>query len=189
MAFFISSVAVTDLGECLTRWTVRAALLCYFIAVSMYLLQRQRWAARWLFTTGCALFIAHVFFAFHVFHHWSHAHALEETARQTEALTGVRTGVGLWLNYLFTLLWIGETIAWWDLDARLGKGRSVRVTVHAFMLFIIFNATVVFETGWVRWLGASGCALILGLAIHRWRQDRITRIRPISPSRPDEKSQ
>ena len=180
-----------ELGETLTRWTVRAAVVGYFAAVSLMLASRQparRRAATWVFTVGCALFVAHVALAFHFFHHWSHAHAYEETARQTEELTGVRTGFGLWLNYQFTLLWIGETIAWWRGPCR----GPVRFAVHLFMLFIIFNATVVFETGAVRWGGALGCVVVLVLAFHRWRMDRSMGVSPVGPScasRSDGKSQ
>jgi hypothetical protein len=37
---------------------------------------------------------------------------------------------------------------------------------HGFLLFIFFNATVVFKTGLLRWLGLALCA---SLALFWWR--------------------
>jgi hypothetical protein len=32
------------------------------------------------------------------------------------------------------------------------------------MLFMIFNATVIFEIGFVRWFGLAGCVAVMALA-------------------------
>ena len=56
-------------GELLTRWTVRLALTCYAGALALQLLPastaRRVAAARWLWTAGCVLYLAHVVSAFH----------------------------------------------------------------------------------------------------------------------------
>ena len=54
----------------------------------------------------------HVAAAFHYYYEWSHAVGLAETARQTEELTGMASGSGLYLNYLFTLVWLADGIYW-----------------------------------------------------------------------------
>ena len=38
--------------------------------------------------------------------------AWAETARRTRELTGVDAGAGLWLNYLFGLVWLGDLAGW-----------------------------------------------------------------------------
>ena len=51
--------------------------------------------------------LAHFVCAFHFEHEWSHSQALAATARQTAKVTGTNTGVGLYFNYAFTLVWLG----------------------------------------------------------------------------------
>ncbi len=158
-------------GELITRWTVRLALACYFLAVGMRLTGRgaaRRTAiACGIYTAGCLLFLIHVAAAFEVFHHWSHRDALEETARQTQELTGIRAGIGLWLNYLFTLLWCVDVGCWWRTRNAPWPVSRRTLALHAFMLFMIFNATAIFETGAIRWLGALGCGVIIALFLRR----------------------
>ena len=93
--------------------------------------------------------------AFHFFHHWSHAHAFE----RTREVSGV--GEGIYVSYLFTLLWAAD-VAWWWLRADRYAVRSVWIdrSLQAFMLFIVLNGTVVFESGPIRWAGLLGLAAL-----------------------------
>src|SRR5258705_11066382 len=103
-----------DSGEWLTRGTVWLALVLYVAGemVNVGRRGRERFvAARWLNSFGCAAFLAHVTCAFHFYHGWSHSAAYDETARQTAELVGWNWGGGLFLNYLFALVWLGEA-AW-----------------------------------------------------------------------------
>ncbi len=147
-----------ELGEHLTRWTVRAAVACYVGWLGFALCRSERYGQpdgtdavpRWLWTIGCGLFVLHVICAFHFHHHWSHAHAYAHTAEQTAALTGIHWGGGLWFNYLFAVAWLGDVARWWlrgvpllRLDTTPGRFG------HAFFAFMMFNATVVFgPPGW-----------------------------------------
>jgi hypothetical protein len=49
----------------------------------------------------------------------------------------------------------------------------VRWALHAFMAFMIFNGTVIFETGWIRWAGAALFVALgtlwLGRALEFWK--------------------
>lgn len=112
-----------------------------------------------LFTLGAAVFTAHVVLAFVVHYQISHQVALEEVARQTESLTGVSTGFGLYLNYLFSALWILEASWWWASPATYAA-RPVALTaaIHGFFLFMIVNGAVVFVP-WPR--RALGLAILL----------------------------
>jgi hypothetical protein len=107
---------------------------------------------------GVCLWV-HAALAFHGVHGWSHAAAEEATAAQVAAVTGWRSGSGLWVNYAFLITW--AWVAWrWN---RLG--RSGRLTWWALVLFLGVNGAVVFAPAGSRWLGilwtlAAGAAVM-----------------------------
>ena len=155
-------------GELLTRLTVWLALCGYATGAAMLLLADGRphrlARARWAWTFGCAFFVAHVVCAFVFFHGWSHAAAYRETARQTAELTGLRWGGGLFVSYLFALAWLADVLWWWLAPASWVR-RSPRLTAawQGFFFFMVFNGTIVFGKGPVRWLGAAICAGLAAL--------------------------
>ena len=122
----------------MTIWTARIAAALWVCALVW--MWRGRWQrARWASTLGVLVYLAHVWCAFALHYGWSHAVAYRETARQTRELFGVDWGGGLWLNYAFTAVWIGEAGALW-----LRPGWSLwRAAVQAFLGFMVINATVV----------------------------------------------
>jgi hypothetical protein len=148
--------------EAVTRYTVRAALLYYAAAVMLMLcLQAADWPAatprgrlaRFLWTLAWLAYVVHQVAAFGGYHHGSHAAAVEHT-RQRSGF-----GAGIYFSHLFTLLWTAD-VAWWWLRPRAYAERSPWLdgVLHGYMLFIIFNATVVFEEGLIRWAGVALCA-------------------------------
>jgi len=146
-----------DAGIALVHWTVRLAVACYAARVLMdagdFGSLRTR---RGVWTVGLGFYLAHVVVAFHVVHHWSHAAAWDETARQTFDLTGWRSGAGLWANYAFTLLWTGDVAAWWATGQPFPQSfRRTYVVVQALFAFFMFNATVVFGPGFWRPIAAA----------------------------------
>jgi len=165
-------------GEWIVRASIWLALLCYPAGSYAVLLERPlaRRLARLARSLGCAAFLIHVLSAFDVFYLWSHEVALRETARQVGELTGRPSGAGLYLNYLFTIVWLLDA-AWWWRDAERYRRRSALslLLLHGFFLFIIFNATVVFEDGAMRLFGLAvtivGCIGLAGSV----RRARVTR--------------
>lgn len=167
LAFWQS--ASVEAGADLTRNTVRLALACYGIAAVLMLGGRGEWLedtgrarlARGCWTLGWLAYVLHVVMAFHFFHGWSHAAAVEHTAR----VGGF--GAGIWFNHLFTLLWTAD-VAWWWLAPRSHAARPAwaGIALHAYLAFIVFQATVVFAGGLVRWLGV-GLFAVLGMAVGR----------------------
>ena len=114
---------------------------------------------------GCLTFLVHVAFAFDHYHGWSHAAAVQHV----EDVSGF--GPGLFVSYFFTLLWVVDA-AWWGLASHSYDRRPAWLdrTIHAFMAFIVFNGTVIYETGFIRWAGA---ALFAGLGVlAAWRLAR-----------------
>lgn len=150
-------------GEILTRATIWIALIGYAAAVVTFALARSRvkWdsTARLLWTLACIGLLVHVASAFYFYHGWSHEAAYRDTARQTDEVVGINWGGGLYVNYALLILWIVDVIWWWwaGLNAYRNRARVISVAWHAFLIFIVFNATVVFGDGVVRWTGLLIC--------------------------------
>ena len=147
-------------GKILTLWTIRAAAALYAVSVIVWIRRRDR-SARLTWTLACLLYLAHVGCAFNFYHHWSHSAAYEDTSRRTAQLLGMSWGAGLYFNYIFTVVWIMDVIWWWR-GVALYRSRPqwVHTSVHTFFAFMFFNATVVFATGPVRWLGLVATATL-----------------------------
>jgi hypothetical protein len=120
-------------GHELTIWTIRLALVCYVVFVAGNLATATcrctKWAAisRWVWTTGCGLFLAHVLAAFAFHHYWSHASAWETTAAETDAMLGVRFGDGIYFSYVFLVLWVVDVAVMWWLAARKPQPKLVGI--------------------------------------------------------------
>jgi len=160
-----------SLGVALTKWTIWVALLGYAVGAGSLLVAKRdpRWwfLARLAWTVGCIAYLGHVYAAFEFYHGWSHASAFEETARQTRETVGWEVGEGLFVSYFFTVAWLADVIWWWRAGAEnyACRSRVFTIGLHVFFFFIVFNATVVFESGAVRWLGLALC---MGLARLWW---------------------
>ena len=155
-------------GDDLTRRTVWVALAYYAAAAWLMLglgpadlraeTLRGRFA-RWCWTLGWGAFVFHVGAAFHFYHHWSHAEAVEHVRGRS----GV--GEGVFASYVFALAWTSD-VAWWWLRPESYAARPAWVGrgLHLYMFLMVFFATVVYEEGPIRWMGLVLCG---GLAL-RW---------------------
>jgi hypothetical protein len=158
-------------GEALTRHTVRLALVYYAAALTLMLLLRPgQWdavsprarLARWCWTWGWISYLVHVACAFHFYHHWSH----NDAVRHTALVSGF--GSGIYVSHLFTLLWGSDVVAWWFAPLWYARRSSwFDRSLHAAMLFVVFNATIVYETGVVRWAGVVLFAELAGVYLYR----------------------
>ncbi len=130
-------------GQALTIWTARVAAALY--AIELTLMARHQWSrARAVATLAVSIYLLHVWAAFEFFYRWSHSFAYRETAKQTAELFGVDWGGGLYLNYLFSVVWLADCIWWWlHQDPRRTMSLRVSVAVHAFLVFMFVNATFV----------------------------------------------
>ncbi len=147
----LSWLLAGDMGETLTRNTVRLSLAWYAAALCLMIqLGADDWPAatglgrltRWCWTWAVICFLVHLVLAFHFYHHWSHADAFERTRRVSGS------GHGIYTSYLFTLLWTADAFWWWCWPSQFAaRSRWIDRALHAFMLFIVFNGMVVFETG------------------------------------------
>ncbi len=155
----LSMLPGLDFGDAWIRQTARVALLWYWAAI-LWMLSVQNNSlegqpsidrtARWFWTWGAVVYLIHVLVAFHFFHKWSHSKAFDHVAHASNF------GEGIYVSYFFTLLWTADA-TWWWLAPQSYRQRAKRIAraIHGFMLFIVVNATMVFETGVVRVMGAG----------------------------------
>jgi len=137
--------------------------------------RRGATTARWVLpvsVTGLALCVIHIVIAMTSVHGWSHAAAIEATARSTEAVYGLRWGGGLFVNYLFVAVWAAD--AWWSRAGtdRPAGNRAVRWALRIFYAIVIFNATVIFA----RWpMRIVGVCLVIALLVAWGKNRRVER--------------
>jgi hypothetical protein len=146
-------------GELLTRSTIWISFVAYAIGCIVFAAARPLQWVRLAWTIGCAALFAHFLFAFHYYHAWSHESAYVETARQTAEVLSVNWGGGLFINYSVAALWFADIAWWWlaGINSYLRRPRWLILLWHGFLIFIIFNATVVFKHGLTRWAGLVVC--------------------------------
>jgi hypothetical protein len=130
-----------------THWTARIAFLLYATSLTVWLIGGSR-AARLAWTSGLCVYLTHVAAAFQFLHHW---------------------GGGLYFNYAFTALLVLDVIwIWFSAETYRRRCRWIALVIHGFMAFMFFNATVIFVSGWVRWLGLM-VTIVLGILWLRTR--------------------
>ena len=158
-----------DIGDLLTRASIWLALGAYTLGEASRVnphAGRRTFGAHAIWSAGCVLYVVHVFAAFQVYHGWSHAAAYAHTAARTAAVVGLDWGGGIWVNYAFTVLWLGEAgWSWINPESYRARPRGVELAVRATFLFMIVNAAVVFVSGPTRWIGL---AIIVAL-VWIWR--------------------
>jgi hypothetical protein len=155
------------------RASVWLAVVCWFAgAMLRAAARRQAACGRWyprVWLVGAVLLVVHIAASYGWVHRWSHAAALRDTAEQSERVTGIRAAWGVYVNFLFSALWLvySGLLARREFCLRPGRWRQrFDRTFFWFSCLIVFSATVVFEPGPVRWLSAAG---FLALAILEFR--------------------
>jgi hypothetical protein len=158
----VSTVTTSPLVA-LTIWTA----LALYVAGEYGRARRPPAAwARPVWLLGAFVYLAHVATAFGIHHDWSHEAAYAYTAARTEALLGLHWGGGLWVNYAFTAIWVGEGIWWQLLPTRHARRPAAWTTmIRGVFLFMIANGAVIFVGGPRRVLGFG----VLAALVWIWR--------------------
>jgi hypothetical protein len=135
------------IGELIIRWSARIAVGCYISRLvcdfGRPLGTPSQESARWWWTMGCLSFVLHVIAAFHFEHHWSHAAAYEATSRRTAEMTGWNSGLGLYINEAFLVLWMSDTFFWWR-DLYWPRHRRIYWSIQSVFAFLMLQATAIF---------------------------------------------
>src|SRR4051812_39005285 len=152
-----------DPEDLVTRQTARVAVLFWAVAAAA-LMRGRREFARAAWTVGCGTFLVHVATAFDRVHGWSHAAAVRHVA----TVSGF--GAGVFVSYAFTVAWVADS-AWWWLDRPRYDSRPAWLdrALHCFFAFVVFNGTVVYETGFVRWAAVIVFVVLGWLLLNRGR--------------------
>ena len=159
----------TTIADDLTRFTVRVALGYYAVAAARMLVGKCDGSTRLLWTFAWASYLVHLAMAFHHYHRWSHADAIAHT----EEVSGF--GPGIYFSHLFSLLWTIDVVYWWWQPARYERrARWMNWSLHGYMAFIIFNATVIYETGLIRWVGLGMFAVLTAVYLGARTAKRVT---------------
>jgi hypothetical protein len=151
-------ISDADPADLVTRQTARVALLFWGLAAAALLIRRRDFArAAW--SVGVATFLVHVVTAFDAIHGWSHTAAYQHV----DTVSGF--GAGIFVSYAFTVVWVIDA-TWWLADRVAYDLRPTWLDrlIHGFLAFVVFNATVVYETGFIRWAGVI-CFSLLGLLL------------------------
>jgi hypothetical protein len=111
-------------------------------------LLRGTTARRWVWIYAALLMFNHVASAFHFGHRWSHTEALEHT----RLTAGVAEG--LYVNYAFVACWLADAL-WLVIHAASYDARPkwCNWLLHGFLVFISFNATIIYGTWPAKVLG------------------------------------
>ena len=85
-----------------------------------------------------------------------------------------RSASGVYFNYLFAAVWTADVWSWWcsDIALPLSRARWLHWVVHGFLLFMVFNATVTFGEGDLRWVAAVMFLVLLGIAVYARRYSK-----------------
>ena len=154
------------LGDAIIRWTARLFVVCY---VGRLCVDAAGWrdgvsqrVARWLWTVGGILFLLHVAAAFHFQYGWSHVAAFEHVRQRTLHDTGWDSGIGLYINYAFGLLWLVDVNLWWrHLD--WSERRLPYWIVQSLFAFLMSQATAGFGPPF--WMPICGAVILLLIAL------------------------
>lgn len=163
----------TNAAQVAAIWAIRLALVFMVSILAIEAVSRRKvkggWAALWFVGALCAS--AHSLGALAAFHQWNHAQAFESTAQQTEELLGIRVGIGLYVNYLFVLVWLLDaSIRLWLPSRYVQLPKLYTYCVYGFLLFIAFNGAVVFKTGWLRVAGILVVLILATLCLASYRR-------------------
>ena len=118
--------------------------------------------ARAIWTAGVALALIHVVLAFELVYGWNHEAAVAATVKQAADRFGMGWRVGIYVNYVFLALWLGD-VCWWWLAPVSRASRSLRFETArlVFFVFMFVNGAVIFASGIGRVVGIVSVSIVL----------------------------
>lgn len=94
---------------------------------------------------GVALATMHTALALGVVYEWDHPRAVVETARRAAAVYGVAWPGSLYVNYVFLLWWLADTLWWWRSPGTfLARPAWLTLAWRVMAFTMVFNGAVVF---------------------------------------------
>lgn len=118
--------------------------------------------ARTLWTVGAALAIVHIVLAFDLVYGWNHEAAVEATVRQSADRFGLGWRGGIYVNYVFVVLWLADVCWWWIAPlSHRSRARSIEGARFIAFTFMFVNGAIVFASGLGRLVGVISVAIAL----------------------------
>ncbi len=159
------------------RWTMILATIAW--AIGEALMRRSPQLdrlGRAIWTTGIALAVTHVVLAFELVYAWNHEAAVAATARQTAGLVGWGWRGGIFINYIFLALWLGDVCWWWVARAsHSSRSMGFETARLAVFTFMFINGAIVFASGAGRVVGIVSVTVVLATALARHRVPMLQR--------------
>lgn len=152
----------------LIQWSIRGSVIVVFTRL-LYRLWRgsppeihQRRREYYLWFAGFMFLVLHVCLSFHFVHHWLHSDAWNRTASETDKLFGIRSGHGIWANYLMLGIWGLDLVRLYKAK-RIGRIPSILADrfVAVFFGFMFINSTIVFGPLVYRYLACPTFFLLI----------------------------
>ncbi|MCA1560627.1 MAG: hypothetical protein LC804_10315, partial [Acidobacteria bacterium] len=70
--------------------------------------------------------------------------------------TGLEWGGGLWVNYVFLAVWVGDVAWWWiSPESRASRPAWLDAGIGFFFIFMFINGAVIFAGGPARLIGIA----------------------------------
>jgi hypothetical protein len=161
-------IAVTNFETDVVAWTIRGALICMILFFATRIMSPNLKGstlelAKSFWLIGSLLSLLHAIATMAFYHQFQHSLAYQDTAHQTEQAIGVAVGFGIWLNYLFVMVWLMDAL-WMNglTNGYLARHRVFNWLTYGFLCFIAINGAIVFESGPVRW---GGIVALLALSV------------------------
>jgi hypothetical protein len=118
--------------------------------------------ARATWTLGITLALVHVVLAFQVVYAWDHEAAVAATARQAADRFGWGWRGGIYVNYVFLAMWLGDVSWWWRAPAsHASRPAAIETARRALFVFMFLNGAVVFASGAGRLVGIGSLAVVI----------------------------
>ena len=111
---------------------------------------------------GACLLSVNISASYGFVYDWSHRAAIEATANDSFQTTGVRAGWGVYVNFLFVTIWLLYSI---ELLTHGVRYPTVDKSIYVFTAAILASATILFETGTIRYLAALSFLVLIGLHV------------------------
>lgn len=132
--------------------------------------------ARAIWTVGIALALTHVVLAFEFVYTWDHEAAVAATARQASELVGWGWRGGIFVNYVFLALWLGDVCWWWAArTSHSSRSMGFETARLAWFTFMFVNGAIVFASGAGRLVGIASVTVVLATALARRRVPMLQR--------------
>jgi len=119
---------------------------------------------------GVALATTHTLLALGVAYDWDHARAVAVTAERAAEVYGVAWAGSLYVNYVFLVWWLADTIWWWRAPVSfVTRPRPIEWLWRVTAFTMVFNGTVIFASTAGR---IAGVPLVVALLFVWWSSVR-----------------